>query len=494
MLEECLCYLCELEECCGVIFVSIEEQGKLIFELVCDIKFVDIKICFEDFYLFYKQKCCIKGQIVLEVGFGVLVDVLFDNLILVLESEVVCFVDVEKGFVDVKVVLEGVKYIFMECFVEDVMLFDKLCVFMKNEVILIVCVVFGKEQEGVKFSDYFEYDELLKSVLLYCVLVIFCGCNEGVFSVLLKVGEEVLGILYLCEVMIVECFGLFNQGCVVDKWLVEVVCWIWKVKFYIYLEIDLFGEFCDGVEDEVISVFVCNLYDLLLVVLVGLCVIFGFDLGLCIGVKVVVVDVIGKLLDIVIVYLYVLKNQWDQIFVVFVVLCVKYQVELIVIGNGIVSCEIDKLVGELIKKYLGMKLIKIMVSEVGVLVYFVFELVVKEFFELDVFLCGVVFIVCCLQDLLVELVKIEFKLIGVGQYQYDVFQLKLVCSLDVVVEDCVNVVGVDVNIVFVVLLVCIFGFNLMLVQNIVVYCDVNGVFCICDELKKVSCLGEKIFE
>lgn len=259
-----------------------------------------------------------------------------------------------------------------------------------------------------------------------------------------------------------------------------------------YFEIELMGIVCECVEDEVINVFVCNLYDLLMVVFVGLCVIMGFDLGLCIGVKVVVVDVIGKLVVIDIIYFYI--GQVVKVVVVVVVLCEKYNVELVVIGNGIVLCEIECFFFDVQKQFLKVIVQKVIVSEVGVFVYFVFELVVQEFLDFDVLLCGVVFIVCCLQDFLVELVKIDLKFIGVGQYQYDVSQIQLVCKLDVVVEDCVNVVGVDLNIVFVLLLICVVGLICMMVQNIVVWCDENGQFQNCQQLLKVSCLGLKVFE
>ncbi len=494
MLEERLRYLRELEERRGAILASIEEQGKLTPELARDIKLADTKTRLEDLYLPYKQKRRTKGQIALEAGLGALADALFDDPTLVPESEAARFVDAEKGFADVKAVLEGAKYILMERFAEDATLLDKLRVFMKSEATLTARVVPGKEQEGAKFSDYFEHDEPLKSAPSHRALAIFRGRNEGVLSASLKVGEEAPGTLHPCEVMIAERFGLSNQGRAADKWLAEVVRWTWKVKLYTHLETDLFGELRDGAEDEAISVFARNLHDLLLAAPAGPRATLGLDPGLRTGVKVAVVDATGKLLDTATVYPHAPKNQWDQTLAVLAALCAKHQVELIAIGNGTASRETDKLAGELIKKYPGMKLTKIMVSEAGASVYSASELAAKEFPELDVSLRGAVSIARRLQDPLAELVKIEPKSIGVGQYQHDVSQLKLARSLDAVVEDCVNAVGVDVNTASAALLARISGLNSTLAQNIVAHRDANGAFRTRDELKKVSRLGEKTFE
>ena len=275
--------------------------------------------------------------------------------------------------------LEGAKYILMERFAEDATLLDKLRVFMKNEATLTARVVPGKEQEGAKFSDYFEHDEPLKSAPSHRALAIFRGRNEGVLSASLKVGEEAPGTLHPCEIMIAERFGLSNQGRAADKWLAEVVRWTWKVKLYTHLETDLFGELRDGAEDEAISVFARNLHDLLLAAPAGPRATLGLDPGLRTGVKVAVVDATGKLLDTATVYPHAPKNQWDQTLAVLAALCAKHQVELIAIGNGTASRETDKLAGELIKKYPGMKLTKIMVSEAGASVYSASELAAKEF-------------------------------------------------------------------------------------------------------------------
>ena len=297
MLEERLRYLRELEERRGAILASIEEQGKLTPELARDIKLADTKTRLEDLYLPYKQKRRTKGQIALEAGLGALADALFDDPTLVPESEAARFVDAEKGFADVKAVLEGAKYILMERFAEDATLLDKLRVFMKNEATLTARVVPGKELEGAKFSDYFEHDEPLKSAPSHRALAIFRGRNEGVLSASLKVGEEAPGTLHPSEVMIAERFGLSNQGRAADKWLAEVVRWTWKVKLYTHLETDLFGELRDGAEDEAISVFARNLHDLLLAAPAGPRATLGLDPGLRTGVKVAVVDATGKLLD-----------------------------------------------------------------------------------------------------------------------------------------------------------------------------------------------------
>ncbi|QTF57219.1 Tex family protein [Stutzerimonas frequens] len=493
-LEERLRYLRELDERRVSILASIEEQGKLTPELKREIDLADTKTRLEDLYLPYKQKRRTKGQIALEAGLGELADALFGNPDLTPEQEAERFIDAEKGFADVKAVLEGAKYILMERFAEDADLLAKLREFLKHNATLSARVVPGKESEGAKFSDYFEHDEVLKNTPSHRALAIFRGRNEGILSVSLKVGDETPGSMHPGEGMIGERFGIANRGRAADKWLAEVVRWTWKVKLYTSLETDLLGELRDKAEDEAISVFARNLHDLLLAAPAGPRATLALDPGLRTGCKVAVVDATGKLLETATVYPHAPRNDWDGTLAILAKLCAKHAVDLIAIGNGTASRETDKLAGELIKKVPGLKLTKIMVSEAGASVYSASELAAREFPDLDVSLRGAVSIARRLQDPLAELVKIDPKSIGVGQYQHDVSQLKLARSLDAVVEDCVNAVGVDVNTASAALLARISGLNATLAQNIVQFRDANGAFKSRSELKKVPRLGEKTFE
>ncbi len=493
-LEERLRYLRELDERRVSILASIEEQGKLTPELKREIDLADTKTRLEDLYLPYKQKRRTKGQIALEAGLGELADALFGNPELNPESEATRFIDAEKGFADVKAVLEGAKYILMERFAEDADLLAKLRDFLKHNATLSARVVPGKETEGAKFSDYFEHDEVLKNTPSHRALAIFRGRNEGILSVSLKVGDEVPGSMHPGEGMIGERFGIANRGRAADKWLGEVVRWTWKVKLYTHLETDLLGELRDKAEDDAIGVFARNLHDLLLAAPAGPRATLALDPGLRTGCKVAVVDATGKLLETATVYPHAPRNDWDGTLAILAKLCAKHAVDLIAIGNGTASRESDKLAGELIKKVPGLKLTKIMVSEAGASVYSASELAAKEFPDLDVSLRGAVSIARRLQDPLAELVKIDPKSIGVGQYQHDVSQLKLARSLDAVVEDCVNAVGVDVNTASAALLARISGLNSTLAQNIVQFRDANGAFKSRSELKKVPRLGDKTFE
>ena len=469
-LEERLRYLRELDERRISILASIEEQGKLTPALERDIKLADTKTRLEDLYLPYKQKRRTKGQIALEAGLGDLADGLFNDPNLTPETEAARFVDAEKGVADVKAALEGAKYILMERFAEDASLLEKLRNYLKQEATLSARVIAGKEEEGAKFRDYFEHDEPLKSMPSHRALAIFRGRNEGILSSALKVGDELPGTMHPCEGMIGQQFNIQNQNRPADKWLGEVVRWTWKVKLYTHLETDLLGELRDGAETEAINVFAHNLHDLLLAAPAGPRATLGLDPGLRTGCKVAVVDSTGKrrrLLDHATVYPHVPHNKWDQTIAILAALCAKHSVDLIAIGNGTASRETDKLAIELIKKYPAMKMTKVMVSEAGASVYSASELAAKEFPDLDVSIRGAVSIARRLQDPLAELVKIDPKSIGVGQYQHDVSQLKLARGLDAVVEDCVNAVGVDVNTASVALLARISGLNATLAQNIV---------------------------
>jgi len=493
-LEERLRYLRELDDRRASILASIEEQGKLTPELAREINLADTKTRLEDLYLPYKQKRRTKGQIALEAGLGELADGLFGDPTLDPETEAARFIDAEKGFADTKAVLEGAKYILMERFAEDATLLSNLRGFLKDNATLSARVIAGKEDEGAKFRDYFEHDEKFRNAPSHRALAIFRGRNEGILSASLKVGDELPGTMHPCEVMIGERFGISARGRAADKWLGEVVRWTWKVKLYTHLETDLLGELREGAEDEAIAVFARNLHDLLLAAPAGPRATLGLDPGLRTGCKVAVVDATGKVLDTATVYPHAPRNDWDGTLNVLAKLCARHGVDLIAIGNGTASRETDKLSIELIKKYPALNMTKIMVSEAGASVYSASELAAKEFPDLDVSLRGAVSIARRLQDPLAELVKIDPKSIGVGQYQHDVSQLKLARSLDAVVEDCVNAVGVDVNTASSALLARISGLNATLAQNIVAHRDANGAFKTRDELKKVSRLGEKTFE
>ncbi len=493
-LEERLRYLRELDERRTAILSSIEEQGKLTPELAREINEAETKTRLEDLYLPYKQKRRTKGQIALEAGLGELADALSDNPELNPEAEAERFIDAEKGFADLKAVLEGAKYILMERFAEDASLLDTLRSFLKSDATLSARVVAGKEAEGAKFSDYFEHDEPLKNVPSHRALAIFRGRNEGVLGASLKVGEEAPGTLHPCELMIAERFGIAQRGRAADKWLGEVVRWTWKVKLYTHLETDLLGELREKAEDEAITVFARNLHDLLLAAPAGPRATLALDPGLRTGCKVAVVDATGKVLETTTVYPHAPRNDWNGTLTILAKLCAKHAVDLISIGNGTASRETDKLAGDLIRAVPGLKLTKVMVSEAGASVYSASELASREFPDMDVSLRGAVSIARRLQDPLAELVKIDPKSIGVGQYQHDVSQLKLARALDAVVEDCVNAVGVDVNTASVALLTRISGLNATLASNIVAFRDTSGAFTSRADLKKVPRLGEKTFE
>ena len=493
-LEERLRYLRELDVRRASILASIDEQGKLTPELAREINLADTKTRLEDLYLPYKQKRRTKGQIALEAGLGELADGLFNDPSLSPESEAARFIDAEKGFADIKAVLEGAKYILMERFAEDATLLASLRNFLKQDAILSARLVLGKEEEGAKFRDYFEHDERFKGVPSHRALAIFRGRNEGFLSASLKVGDELPGSMHPCEGMIGERFGISNQGRPADKWLSEVVRWTWKVKLYTHLETDLFGELREAAEDEAIMVFARNLHDLLLAAPAGPRATLALDPGLRTGCKVAVVDATGKVLDTATVYPHAPRNDWDGTLMILAKLCAKHKVDLISIGNGTASRETDKLAADLIKQLPSLKLTKVMVSEAGASVYSASELAAKEFPDLDVTLRGAVSIARRLQDPLAELVKIDPKSIGVGQYQHDVSQLKLARGLDAVVEDCVNAVGVDVNTASVALLARISGLNSTLAQNIVAHRDEHGAFKTRAALKKVPRLGDKTFE
>ena len=495
-LEERLRYLRELEDRRSSILASIEEQGKLTPELTREIRQADTKTTLEDLYLPYKPKRRTRGQIALEAGLGPLAEQLYANPELNPQQLAADFVDANQGVADIKAALDGAKYILMERFSEDARLLERLRQALRQDGRVVSTLVAGKEQEGAKFRDYFEYDELLRKVPSHRALAILRGRNEGVLSIALELGDPdaPAGTTHPCEALIAEAAGISNQGRAADSWLQEVVRWTWRVKLLGHMETELLGDLRESAEDEAIRVFASNLKDLLLSAPAGPRVTLAMDPGLRTGVKLAVVDGTGKLLDTATIFPHAPRNQWDQSLAALSTLCRQHQVNLIAIGNGTASRESDKLAGDLLKLCPELKMQKITVSEAGASVYSASEIAAREFPDLDVTYRGAVSIGRRLQDPLAELVKIEPKAIGVGQYQHDVSQLKLARSLNAVVEDCVNAVGVDLNTASAALLTRVSGLNQTIAQNIVDYRDEHGVFNSRRELLKVKRLGAKTFE
>ena len=495
-LEERLRYLREMEDRRSTIIKSIDEQGKMTDELKRDLLSADNKTRLEDLYLPYKPKRRTKGQIAIEAGLEPLADQLFQDPSLTPETLANEFISADKGIADTKAALDGAKYILMERFAEDANLINNVRRFMKQEATLSVRIVPGKEQEGAKFSDYFEHDEPLKGVPSHRALAILRGRNEGILSFNLVTGDPSDKLSPSpCESMIADHFGIENSGRPADRWLNEVVRWTWRIKLLTHLETELVGEVREGAEEEAIKVFGQNLQDLILAAPAGAKATMGLDPGLRTGVKVAVVDATGKVVDHATIYPTPPRKDLAGSAAVLTALIAKHNVELISIGNGTGSRETDKFVGDMIKASPALKKVqKIMVNEAGASIYSASELAAKEFPNLDVTIRGAVSIARRLQDPLAELVKIEPKSIGVGQYQHDVNQVQLARALDATVEDCVNSVGVDVNMASAPLLTRVSGLNTTIANNIVAYRDVNGAFSSRAELKKVPRLGDKTFE
>lgn len=494
-LEERLVYLREMEDRRSAILKSIEEQGKLTPELKGQILGADTKARLEDLYLPYKPRRTTKGMLAREAGIEPLADKLLADPALVPETEAQAFINAELNYADTKAVLDGAKHILMERFAENADLLARLRSYINEHAELRAKLVAGKETEGAKFRDYFEHHEALKTAPSHRALAMFRGRNEGVLTLALEIPGLDAGAPHPAEGMIAAHAGITpDQGRAADAWLAEVVRWTWRVKMLTHLETDLLGVLKAQAEEEAIKVFAHNLKDLLMAAPAGPRATLGLDPGLRTGVKVAVVDNTGKLVDHGVIFPHEPKNEWDKSIAMLAVLCERHKVDLIAIGNGTASRETDKLAAELIKKHSELKMTKIVVSEAGASVYSASALAAQEFPDLDVVYRGGVSIARRLQDPLAELVKIDPKAIGVGQYQHDVNQVKLARSLESVVEDCVNAVGVDVNTASSALLARIAGLNSTIAGNIVSYRDSNGRFNNRDDLKKVPRLGEKTFE
>ncbi len=496
-LEERLVYLRELDERRGTVLKTIDEQGKLTPELKRAIESAETKTRLEDLYRPYMQKRRTKAQIAREAGLAPLAELLLQDPNQDPEQAAALYVDADKGVADAAAALDGARQILMEAFAEDAELVGRLRDYLWGNAHLASKVVEGKEREGAKFADYFDYVEAIRAIPSHRALALFRGRKEGVLNLSLSLPAEEESATTEpdhAESMIAAHVGVADQGRAADGWLRETVRWAWKVKIYTHLDTDLKSKLREQAEEEAIRVFASNLHDLLLAAPAGPRATIGLDPGLRTGVKVAVVDATGKLVDTATIYPHAPKNRWDASLAELAGLAKKHRVDLISIGNGTASRETDKLAAELISRHPELKLTRIMVSEAGASVYSASELAAREFPELDVSLRGAVSIARRLQDPLAELVKIEPKSIGVGQYQHDVSQSKLARSLDAVVEDCVNAVGVDVNTASAPLLAQVAGLSASLAANIVSYRDQHGAFGNRDELLKVSRLGEKAFE
>ncbi|HDR9502680.1 Tex family protein [Burkholderia cepacia] len=495
-LEERLLYLRELEDRRAAILSSIDEQGKLTDELRAAIDAADSKQVLEDLYLPYKPKRRTRAQIAREAGLEPLAQALLANPLLDPQAEAAAYVDADKGVADVKAALDGARDILSEQFGETAELLGKLRDYLHSQGVVSSAVVEGKEnEEGEKFRDYYDYAETIRTVPSHRALALFRGRNAGVLTIKLGLGEELdAQVPHPGEAMIARHFGIANQNRPADKWLSDVCRWCWRVKVQPHIENELLTQLRETAETEAIRVFARNLNDLLLAAPAGPKAVIGLDPGLRTGVKVAVVDRTGKVLATDTIYPHEPRRDWDGSIAKLARLVAQTQAELISIGNGTASRETDKLASELIAKHPELRLQKIVVSEAGASVYSASELAAKEFPDMDVSLRGAVSIARRLQDPLAELVKIEPKAIGVGQYQHDVNQRELARSLDAVVEDCVNAVGVDANTASAALLARVSGLNATLARNIVDYRDANGPFPSREHLRKVPRLGDKTFE
>ncbi len=509
-LNERLTYLRELEERRATILKSIDEQKKLTPELRASIEAADSKQRLEDLYLPYKPKRRTKAQIAREAGLEPLAEALLADPTLTPAVEAVKYLKEafktengdNPGVPDAKAALDGARQILIEKFAEDAELIGSVRTWLQDNAVMVSKVAEGKEEAGAKFRDYFDYKEPLQSIPSHRALALFRGRTEEVLRVALKLPEELeaedkapaVATPNACELKIAARYRIADQGRPADTWLKETVRWTWQVKVAWQLEAELFTALREQAEEEAIRVFGSNLKDLLLAAPAGARITMGLDPGIRTGVKVALVDQTGKVLETATVYPFPPRNDLEGALHTLAALVKKHKVELIGIGNGTASRETDRLTAELIKRLPDSRVTKVVVSEAGASVYSASELASKELPELDVSLRGAVSIARRLQDPLAELVKIDPKSIGVGQYQHDVNQTRLARSLDGVVEDCVNAVGVDVNTASPALLARVSGLTASLAENVVKHRNEHGAFATRNELKKVPRLGPKAFE
>lgn len=490
-LEESLGYLREVEDRKQTILKSIKEQEKLTPELEKAILGTDNKAELEDLYLPYKPKRRTKAQIAKEAGLEPLALQLLADPSLDINALATQFIDPEKNIATVADALDGARQILMEQFSENAALIGELRDYLFEHGILKSEVVKGKEVDGNKFTDYFNFEEAIKKIPSHRALALLRGQREEVLRVKLTLSE---GEEKTCIDKIAFQFGVQNKQRSADHWLNETVAWTWKIKLFLKLEIELMVQLRERAEEEAIKVFANNLKHLLMAAPAGSRVTMGLDPGLRTGVKAVVIDVTGKLLSYTTIFPHAPRNSWDESIATLAKLCKQFNVELVSIGNGTASRETDKLVTELKKLHPDLTLTSIVVSEAGASVYSASELAAQEFPDLDVTYRGAVSIARRLQDPLAELVKIDPKSIGVGQYQHDVNQVRLSRMLRAIMEDCVNAVGVDVNTASAPLLTCVAGLNETVAKNIIEFRNSNGKFLNRSQLKKVARLGEKAFE
>ncbi|ANC40361.1 RNA-binding transcriptional accessory protein [Hafnia alvei] len=493
-LETRLGYLRELEERRATILKSIDDQGKLTEQLAGAIKGTMSKTELEDLYLPYKPKRRTRGQIAIEAGLEPLADSLWQDPQQNPETLAASYVDADKGVADTKAALDGARYILMERFSEDAALLAKVRNYLWKNAHLVSKVVEGKEDEGAKFRDYFDHHEPIANVPSHRALAMFRGRNEGVLQLSLNADpqfEQAPRESY-CEQIIIDHLGLRLNNAPADAWRKAVVNWTWRIKVLLHLETELMGTLRERAEDEAINVFARNMHDLLMAAPAGMRATMGLDPGLRTGVKVAVVDGTGKLVATDTIYPH--TGQAAKAAASVAALCIKHNVELVAIGNGTASRETERFYLDVQRQFPEVKGQKVIVSEAGASVYSASELAAQEFPDLDVSIRGAVSIARRLQDPLAELVKIDPKSIGVGQYQHDVSQTQLARKLDAVVEDCVNAVGVDLNTASVPLLARVAGLTRLMAQNIVGWRDENGRFSNREQLLKVSRLGPKAFE
>ncbi|WP_432454774.1 MULTISPECIES: Tex family protein [unclassified Agarivorans] len=494
LLEQRLTYLRDLQQRRSSILKSIHEQEKLTPQLEQLIMGANTKTELEDLYLPYKPKRRTKGQIAIEAGLEPLAEQLLAQPDTAPEQLATAYFNPQAGFHDSKTVLDGAKFILMERFAVQAPLLASLRQLLQAQGLVSTTVIEGQQQTGQKFQDYFDYQEALSKVPSHRALAILRGRNEGILMLNLVIAQQDQQQSHPAEQLIRDYFQLAPKGYASDTWLNTVVQWTWRVKLKLQLETELLNQLRERAEEEAISVFSRNLNDLLMAAPAGPKATLGLDPGLRTGVKVAVVDATGKLLAYDTIYPHAPRNQWQQSLNTLAKLVQQHQVKLLSIGNGTASRETDKLAADLLKMLPKQNLQKVMVSEAGASVYSASELAAHEFPDLDVSIRGAVSIARRLQDPLAELVKIEPKAIGVGQYQHDVSQSKLSHQLETVVEDCVNAVGVDINMASAPLLSFVAGLNPTIAHNIVSYRDEHGAFQSRKQIKKVARLGPKAFE
>ncbi|MFO8153410.1 Tex family protein [Thioalkalivibrio sp.] len=494
-LDERLRYLRELEERRAAILKSIADQEKLTPELETEILAADSKTRLEDLYLPYRPKRRTKAQIAREAGLEPLAEALLADPTLDPQATAQHYLNPEHKIGSTSDALDGAKQILMEGFAEDADLLTRLRTWLWEHAVIRSRVGEGKAEEASKFRDYFDHAEPLARTPSHRALALFRGRKEGVLRVTMALPDELENARpHPCEAMIANCIRWSHQRRAADDWLQETVRWTWRVKLAVHMENELLGRLRELAEADAIAVFARNLKALLMAPPAGMRATMGLDPGLRTGVKAAVVDHTGKLLAHATVFPHAPQKRWDASLAELGRLCQQHGVELIAIGNGTASRETDRLVGELLRKLPALRMQKVMVNESGASVYSASELAAREFPELDVSYRGAVSIARRLQDPLAELVKIDPGSIGVGQYQHDVSQVQLARSLDAVVEDCVNAVGVDVNTASAPLLARIAGLNGALANNIVAYREEHGAFGSRKALLKVPRLGEKTFE